>query len=190
MGRIVTGIGNGINSSNVPSYQMEMTRPKRRGALLCAQGTIMIFGLVIAYWLDYGLSFVASPAQWRFHIAFQAFFAVCLVIQMIPLPESPRWLLEHGHKTRASSILAPLDYDYATEDSEEVVLLRRQIEIAHQLEHADGPLFVQRAVYHGQDTGRPSHGSLCNGQYPAAIHLSLCKILLLVWPHNLAVAPT
>ncbi|KAF1353139.1 general substrate transporter [Delphinella strobiligena] len=139
VGRIVTGLGNGINSSNVPAYQSELARPKHRGALLCAQGTITIFGLCIAYWLDYGLSFTDSPAQWRFPIAFQGFFAIALVLQMLPLPESPRWLLEHGKTTRASSILARLQYEPATVDSEEVVMMRRQIESALELEHAGGP---------------------------------------------------
>ena len=60
VGRIVTGIGNGINSSTVPAYQAEFARPEIRGKLLCAQGTLTITGLCIAYWLDYGLSFVDS----------------------------------------------------------------------------------------------------------------------------------
>lgn len=150
VGRVVTGLGNGINSSNVPAYQSEMARPERRGALLCAQGVVTIVGLCIAYWLDYGLSFLDSPAQWRFPISFQAFFAVCLVIQMIPLPESPRWLLEHGKTSKASVILARLQYDYATEESEEVVMLRRQIETALELEHADGPFSYKELFMMGR----------------------------------------
>ncbi|GAB7350276.1 hypothetical protein MBLNU459_g0917t3 [Dothideomycetes sp. NU459] len=151
VGRVVTGLGNGINSSNVPAYQSEMARPQKRGALLCAQGTVTILGLCIAYWLDYGLSFTDSPAQWRFPISFQAFFAICLVIQMIPLPESPRWLLEHGKTTKATSILARLQYDQpADEDSEEVVMLRRQIETALELEHAEGPFRYSELLQGGR----------------------------------------
>jgi sugar porter (SP) family MFS transporter len=145
----VTGIGNGINSSNVPAYQSEMARPELRGALLCAQGTVTIVGLCIAYWLDYGLSFVNNPAQWRFPISFQAFFAICLVLQMIPLPESPRWLLEHGKTTKATSILTRLQYDTtATEDSADVIFIRKEIESALELEHAGGP-FSYRELFTG-----------------------------------------
>lgn len=65
-------------------------RGKLRGRLLSVQGTVTIVGLCIAYWLGYGLSFVNSPTQWRFPISFQAFFAVTLVLQMLPLPDTPR----------------------------------------------------------------------------------------------------
>lgn len=49
VGRIVTGVGNGFNSSTIPMYQSEMCKPKNRGILLCMQGTITIVGLCIAY---------------------------------------------------------------------------------------------------------------------------------------------
>lgn len=50
VGRIITGIGNGFNSSTVPAYQSEFAKPEIRGMLLCAQGTVTIVGLCIAYW--------------------------------------------------------------------------------------------------------------------------------------------
>jgi MFS family permease len=140
VGRIVTGFGNGINSATVPSYQSEMARPERRGRLLSAQGTVTIVGLCIAYWIDYGLSFVDSPVQWRFPISFQAFFAVCLVLQMIPLPETPRWLCEQDRSDEAASILARLQLEQpANQSTPEVIRLRRQIETSIEIESAGGP---------------------------------------------------
>jgi MFS family permease len=96
VGRIVTGIGNGFNSSNTPAYQSELCAAKNRGLLLSLQGTVTIVGLCIAYWMDYGLSFTSGPIQWRFPVAFQAFFAVCLVLpnalppRNTPLPRPQR----------------------------------------------------------------------------------------------------
>lgn len=111
VGRIVTGLGNGINSSTVPAYQSELARPELHGMLLSAYGTVTILGLCIAYWLDYGLSFVDTPVQWRFPISFQAFFAVFLVLQMTPLPDSPSWLYEQDRSDEAASVLARLQMD-------------------------------------------------------------------------------
>ncbi|KAJ5404187.1 hypothetical protein N7509_004058 [Penicillium cosmopolitanum] len=149
VGRVVTGLGNGINSSTVPTYQSEMARPELRGRLLSAQGTVTIVGLCIAYWLDYGLSFVDSPVQWRFPISFQAFFAVCLVLQMIPLPDTPRWLCEQDRSEEAASVLARLQMEQpANESTPEVILLRRQIETSLEIESAGGP-FKYRELLSG-----------------------------------------
>lgn len=49
-GRIITGIGNGMNSSTAPVYQSECSPASTRGALLTLQGTVTILGVVIAYW--------------------------------------------------------------------------------------------------------------------------------------------
>lgn len=50
VGRIVTGIGNGFNSSTAPVYLSECAPARIRGALLTLQGTVTILGVVIAYW--------------------------------------------------------------------------------------------------------------------------------------------
>lgn len=50
VGRIVTGIGNGMNSSTAPVYLTECAPASYRGALLTLQGTVTIVGVVIAYW--------------------------------------------------------------------------------------------------------------------------------------------
>ena len=128
-----------------------MAKPQRRGMLLCAQGTVTIVGLCIAYWLDYGMSFVSGPAQWRFPIAFQGFFAICLVLQMLPLPDTPRWLCEHHRNPEAANIIARLQTQQpATVDDEEVILMRRQIETSIELESAGGPFRYKELLAGGK----------------------------------------
>ena len=152
VGRIVTGIGNGFNSSNVPAYQSELAHSSNRGRLLSAQGTVTIVGLCIAYWLDYGMSYVAGPAQWRFPIAFQAFFAVCLVLQMWSLPETPRYLIKEGRVSEASDILARLHRgeDRIPVDHPEVLHLLAQIETAIEIESAGGPFRYKELLQGGR----------------------------------------
>lgn len=58
---------------------------------------------------------------------------------MLPLPETPRWLIEKGHMTEAGNILASLHSKDATPETEEVDLLRRQIETSIEIESAGGP---------------------------------------------------
>ncbi|QLI74408.1 Sugar transporter STL1 [Metarhizium brunneum] len=151
VGRIVTGVGNGINSSTVPAYQSEMALSKHRGRLLSAQGTVTIVGLCIAYWMDYGLSFVQSPIQWRLPISFQSFFAICLVLQMIPLPETPRWLCEQDRREDAVKVLTRLQPDAGAPGAAQS--LRQsllEIETAIAIESAGGPFHYRELFTRGK----------------------------------------
>ncbi len=67
-----------------------MCKPGNRGILLSMQGTVTIIGLCIAYWFDFGLSFVSGLCDGRRPISIESCFAICLVLQMLPLPETPR----------------------------------------------------------------------------------------------------
>src|SRR2546423_918733 len=107
VGRIVMGIGNGFSSSNIPADQSELCATKNRG-LLSLQGTVTIVGPCIAYWMDYGLSFASRLMHWRVPITSQAFFAICLVLQILPLLETPRYLILKGDIKKASQVVASL----------------------------------------------------------------------------------
>ena len=147
VGRIVTGFGNGINSSTVPTYQSEMAKPEIRGMLLSAQGTVTIVGLCIAYWLDYGLSFVDNSVQWRLPISFQAFFAVCLVLQMLSLPETPRWLCEQDRREEAAVIIERLQHPPSPGDVDRALV---QIETGIALESGSGPFRYKELLERGK----------------------------------------
>lgn len=150
VGRIITGIGNGFNSSNIPAYQSELCRAKNRGMLLSMQGVVTIVGLCIAYWLDYGLSFASGPIQWRFPIAFQAFFAICLVFQMLWLPETPRYLCLKDKTTEASQVVAALQGKGTPIDDPEVQYIIKQINTGIQIESEGGPFKYKELLQGGR----------------------------------------
>lgn len=56
VGRTITGVGNGINTSSIPTYQAECSRTSNRGLLICIEGGVIAFGTLVAYWIDYGAS--------------------------------------------------------------------------------------------------------------------------------------
>ncbi|GJN71774.1 hypothetical protein Purlil1_4874 [Purpureocillium lilacinum] len=105
VGRIVTGVGTGIKTSTVPPYQAELCDRQSRGRLVSAEVLFVGVGIVLAYWFDFGMSFVGGPVAWRLPIAFQMVFALGVVVLVFALPESPRWLFNHGREEEAMAVL-------------------------------------------------------------------------------------
>ncbi|KAM0543142.1 hypothetical protein ACHAPJ_012484 [Fusarium lateritium] len=128
IGRWITGIGNGINTSTIPTYQAECSASHNRGKLICIEGGNVAIGTLIAYWIDYGCTYGPHPFVWRFPIAFQCVFAVIVIVMMLKLPESPRWLLTHGRREEAATVMAGLNGH--PRDSPEVVTALTTIEKA------------------------------------------------------------
>lgn len=118
VGRCLTGVGNGINTSTIPTYQAECCKAKNRGRLICIEGGNVAIGTLIAYWIDYGCLYGPDPFTWRFPIAFQVVFAVIVAVLMLRLPESPRWLMTKDRHEDAATVLAGLAR--TTRDSPEV----------------------------------------------------------------------
>ncbi|KAI9802529.1 MAG: hypothetical protein M1833_001601 [Piccolia ochrophora] len=116
VGRLITGFGNGLNTSTVPTWQAETSKSHRRGQLVMVEGALITGGICISYWLDFGFSFLEpSEISWRFPIAFQIVFALIIVAFILELPESPRWLILKGKEDEAISVLAALS-DLPTND--------------------------------------------------------------------------
>ncbi|KAM6509636.1 hypothetical protein FALCPG4_017285 [Fusarium falciforme] len=148
VGRIVTGIGNGMNSSTAPVYQSECSPAAIRGALLTLQGSVTILGVVISYWMDYGTSFTESSLQWRFPLAFQAVFAIFLVLQVIGLPETPRWLVQHEQYEEARRTIAAI----ADKPDDDADINRTLLDIRSGLEEEqkDGPFSIKELFSWGE----------------------------------------
>ena len=81
--------GKGVSAANTsrqPDAQANLLQ-------LSIELAINIFGVMTAYWVDYGMSYVHdSSVQFRFPLALQCLFAVATLAGIIFLPESPRWV--------------------------------------------------------------------------------------------------
>ncbi|KAJ5806937.1 hypothetical protein N7474_010529 [Penicillium riverlandense] len=109
IGRVISGIGNGMDTATIPVWQSECSKAHNRGFLVCFEGAIIAVGTFVAYWIDFGLSYVNTSAQWRFPVAFQIVFAIMVSVGALMLPESPRWFVIRGHDKEACEVLAMLN---------------------------------------------------------------------------------
>jgi MFS family permease len=56
VGRIVAGIGNGINTSTAPVWQGETSKASWRGKLIVIEMIMNIFGFSMSNWVTFGFS--------------------------------------------------------------------------------------------------------------------------------------
>ncbi|GME31087.1 hypothetical protein V499_06105 [Neofusicoccum parvum] len=109
--RLVNGIGTGILNGIVPAWASELSDHTTRGTFIAMEFTLNIFGVVVAYWLAYAVSFIDngnSAFRWRFPIAFQIIPLLFLLASCWIFPESPRWLCKVGRNDEALYILERL----------------------------------------------------------------------------------
>ncbi|MCJ1277132.1 hypothetical protein MMC21_004942 [Puttea exsequens] len=109
--RVFNGIGTGILNAITPVWATETASHTSRGQFVSIEFTLNIFGVVAAYWIEYGTSFyhpAGSSFIWRFPIAFQIVPLIFLFFVVFLMPESPRWLIKVGREEEGRFILGRL----------------------------------------------------------------------------------
>lgn len=134
--RFLTGIGTGIETSTVPMYQSELCEASKRGRLVASEPLFVGFGIEVAYWFDYGMSFSSGSIAWRLPIACQIIFAIIVIILVFGLPESPRYLYKHGRNEEAMQILCDV-YD-GTPDDPKIAKENQEVLEALKIEQEHG----------------------------------------------------
>ncbi|GAA0308014.1 sugar porter family MFS transporter [Kineococcus aurantiacus] len=107
VGRVLLGLAVGAASTVVPVYLAELAPYEIRGSLSGRNEMMIVVGQLAAFvvnavvgnvWGEYG-------GVWRIMLAFVTLPAVALFAGMLRVPESPRWLIDHGHFDEAVEVL-------------------------------------------------------------------------------------
>jgi len=101
--RLIIGMAIGIASYTAPLYISEISPPEARGALVSLNQLMITIGIVVSYLVDYALA--AGENAWRWMFGFGAVPAMILILGMIALSESPRWLLSRDREKDAREAL-------------------------------------------------------------------------------------
>ncbi|KAL8768536.1 MAG: hypothetical protein Q9209_005221 [Squamulea sp. 1 TL-2023] len=115
--RLINGFGTGILNAIVPVWATETAEHTSRGQFVAIEFTLNIFGVAVAYWIEYGCSFYQngeSAFVWRFPIAFQIVPLLFLFSIVWFFPESPRWLCKAGREDESRYVLERLREDGQT----------------------------------------------------------------------------
>lgn len=144
--RVVLGIAVGIASYTAPLYLSEMASENVRGKMISMYQLMVTLGIVLAFLSDTAFSY---SGNWRAMLGVLALPAVLLIILVVFLPNSPRWLAEKGRHIEAEEVLRMLR-DTSEKAREELNEIRESL----KLKQGGWALFkinrnVRRAVFLG-----------------------------------------
>ena len=103
--RVVVGLAIGVASFVAPLYISEIAPPRFRGMLVSLNQLAITIGILLAYFVD---AYFASTGNWRWMLGIGAIPATVLLIGMLLLPRSPRWMVLKGYTNQAKEVLKKL----------------------------------------------------------------------------------
>ncbi|ATH59065.1 MULTISPECIES: D-xylose transporter XylE [Staphylococcus] len=95
--RIIGGIGVGLASAISPMYISEISPSSIRGTLVSWNQFAIIFGMLVVYFVNYGITFGETShwidaIGWRYMFITEAIPAALFFILLFMVPETPRYL--------------------------------------------------------------------------------------------------
>lgn len=105
-GRFISGLGIGVISAIVPSYQAEAAKKNLRGAIISTYQWAITWGLLASSAVAQGTRSKTSAASYRIPIGLQYVWSSILAVGMFFLPESPRYYVIKDQLDKAAKSLS------------------------------------------------------------------------------------
>jgi hypothetical protein len=90
----------------------------------------------LAYWVGYGFTPITGSKAWRIPVALQCIFIIPILLLVLIVPESPRWLASHNRPEESKAVLARLQGKPITHS--DVLIQHEEIQLAVKLETRAG----------------------------------------------------
>ncbi|MGH9598408.1 MAG: sugar porter family MFS transporter [Terracidiphilus sp.] len=107
--RIVAGVAVGAASMLAPIYIAELSPPSHRGKLVSLNLFAIFLGQSTAFFSNFLLRNVGGSNNWRWMMAVMAVPSFVLLLSLLAVPESPRWLVAKQRRQSALKILARIN---------------------------------------------------------------------------------
>jgi sugar porter (SP) family MFS transporter len=130
--RFFLGIAIGTASLVVPTYIAEMAPRAIRGRLVSLQQLMITVGIFVSYLVGYAF---ARSGGWRWMLGLAVVPAVVMLLGLLGLAESPRWLLTRGREAEARKIM--LRSRSAREADEEIAEIKHLADVESRLTFRD-----------------------------------------------------
>jgi sugar porter (SP) family MFS transporter len=105
-GRFIVGFGVGVASVAAPLYAAEVSPARWRGRMVSTYQLAITIGILVAYIVDDALT---PSGNWRLMLGLAVVPGLALVLVVLLMPESPRWLVRVGRRDEAAGALARLE---------------------------------------------------------------------------------
>jgi sugar porter (SP) family MFS transporter len=112
VGRFTVGFGVGVASVAAPLYASEMAPSRLRGRFVSTYQLAITIGIFVAYAVDQVLT---NADNWRLMLGVSAVPAVLLIIAIVPMTDTTRWLVKVGRREDAGRALHRIDPDGDTD---------------------------------------------------------------------------
>ncbi|CAM6113739.1 unnamed protein product [Calypogeia fissa] len=116
VGRFLAGIGVGFALMVAPVYTAEVSPASSRGSLVSLPEIFINVGILLGYICSYALSGLPLNLGWRFMLGFGAAPSIFLIMAVMIMPESPRWLVMQKRFEEAEVVLIRTSGDKAEAD--------------------------------------------------------------------------
>jgi hypothetical protein len=125
VGRFIVGVGTALSGIADIPYLTEISPSQYRGRLASAYEFLAVVGIFVSFLVNLMVS--EQEGSWRMLFGLPAIFAFFQGALMIFLPDSPRWLIQHGQYDVGRFALRQ-----ALDTEEEVTLKFNEIKEAHE----------------------------------------------------------
>lgn len=129
--RFFLGLAVGAASTTVPVYLAELAPFERRGSLVTRNEVMIVVGQFAAFVINAIIFNIWGEHEgvWRYMLAVAVLPAIALLIGMLFLPESPRWLISKHRDDQAFEVLKQVrSTERAEAEMKEVELLAEEEE--------------------------------------------------------------